>query len=75
MSQTLVHYPPSYALEVLCELDGVASFVANFEHQLSDKNCHLVGSHDALYDSVRTLGLFHYLVDRLSLLESHYPGL
>lgn len=75
LSQTLVHYPPSYALEVLCDIEAIKTEVEIFELELHKRSFDLTGSHDALHDSVKTLWLFRYLLNRIIKLSEHYPWL
>jgi len=55
LSQALIHYPPSYALEVLCEIDAVKTHTECFEQELKKRSHDLTGPHDALHDSVKAL--------------------
>jgi hypothetical protein len=54
-------------------LDKVAPYVDIIGQQARNLGHDLVGSHDALHDSTMTLGLFHFFVDHINNLDSHYP--
>ncbi len=75
LSQALIHYPPSYALEVLCEIDAVKTHTECFEQELKKRSHDLTGPHDALHDSVKALWLFRYLIHRIIELSEKYPWL
>jgi hypothetical protein len=73
----LLHYQPSYALEVLRErVHDQHGERLVFEHINGDAvDQERKQYHDALYDSFVSLGLFRYLVHKLILLCSAYPVL
>jgi hypothetical protein len=75
LSQALVHYAPSYALEVLMQhlstkepsfLPLLTSFTG--EAHSSDK------SHDALYDTKESLALFVFLAQTIEQTQENYPA-
>jgi len=75
LSQSLIHYAPSYALEVLVDTlktkENFQSILEKFTPYLWDEE----NFHDAYYDSKLTLALFFYLLERINLLVSNYPSL
>lgn len=74
MAQNLVHFAPSYALDVLVEhLMSRREFVSCFLEVHNGKKFDVEQSHDALYDAKNALALFSYILwDMLSLIQK-YP--
>lgn len=71
LSQTLVHYPPSYAQEVLIEqLKQKASFQTLLE---SLQLAWALNFHDAYCDAKLSFALFWHLAERIHMLFEHYP--
>jgi hypothetical protein len=73
-SQTLIHYPPSYALEVLW--GQISDEYANtpFNHTDDSVRDHKDEiHHDALYDSYTSLALARHLLTKIDMLVQHYP--
>jgi len=75
LSQALVHYAPSYALEVLIQhlstkevnfLPLLTSFTG--QAHSNDK------SHDALYDTKESLALFTFLAETIQQTQENYPA-
>ena len=66
-AQSLIHYSPSYALDVLGVLPEV--------HQIFDQMRPNTQAqfHDALYDVRQSLALYRYCYERLNMLMSIYP--
>lgn len=72
LAQTIVHYAPSYALEVLIEnLKTEKSFAAIF----SDEDHGEEKSHDAFFDTKNSTKLFLYFVNYVYELITSYPNL
>ncbi len=72
LAQTIVHYAPSYALEVLIEnLKSEKLFSTIF----SDENHGEEKSHDAFFDTKNSNKLFLYFVKYLYELINTYPNL
>ncbi len=76
-SQKLVHFAPSYALEVLVEYlyEKDASFTKiaqNYDLSVTSKEDKF---HDALYDTKNALAMFRYFVQRINELQKNYPDL
>ena len=73
LSQALVHYVPSYALEVLIEIleskEDFQKILQNIQPYINQEE----SFHDAYYDSKLTIALFWYLLKRVELLNSKYP--
>ncbi len=73
LSQALLHYVPSYALEVLIELlnDKVEfkEIIQKVQPYLSEDE----NFHDAYYDSKLTIALFWYLLKKLDWIVANYP--
>lgn len=75
LSQTLLHYVPSYALEVLIELLGSKPDFQDILKKVQPYITEEENFHDAYYDSKLTIALFWYLIKRVELLASKYPVL
>lgn len=72
LAQTIVHYAPSYALEVLIEnLKSERAFNAIF----SDENHGEEKSHDAFFDTKNSIKLFLYFIQHIYGLIESYPNL
>jgi hypothetical protein len=72
LAQTIVHYAPSYALEVLIEnLKEERLFSKIF----SDENHGEEKSHDAFFDTKNSMKLFLYFISYLYELIDAYPNL
>ena len=72
LAQTIVHYAPSYALEVLIEnLKSEKAFNAIF----SDENHGDEKAHDAFFDTKNSVKLFLYFVQHVYSLIELYPNL
>lgn len=73
LSQSLIHYAPSYALEVLCEaLQQKPTFqqiLKSLQLSLGDD----ASFHDAFFDAKLSIALFWYLIERVRLLTINYP--
>jgi hypothetical protein len=73
LSQALLHYVPSYALEVLIEIleskEDFQKILQNVQPYINEEE----GFHDAYYDSKLTIALFWYLLNRVELLNFKYP--
>ena len=73
LSQALLHYVPSYALEVLIEIleskEDFQKILQNIQPYINQEE----SFHDAYYDSKLTIALFWYLLKRVELLSSKYP--
>ena len=72
-AQTLIHYAPSYALEILCES---LQSKANFQQILKNLQLFLweeANFHDAFFDAKLSIALFRYLVKRVEDLIQKYP--
>ena len=73
LSQTLIHYPASYAQEVLIQQLKSKQSYQKLSAQLKiDEEEHF---HDAFYDAKLSASLFLYLIDRIRTLISTYPVL
>ncbi len=75
LAQSLIHYTPSYALEVLVEK---LSIQGNFSKYCKEFGCNLnqgANFHDALFDAKLTASLFLYLIERIYLIGENYPQL
>ncbi len=75
LAQTLIHYAPSYALEIL--VDSLQS-KASFQRILSELQLSLgsdASFHDAYFDAKLSIALFNYMVQRVALLAANYPAL
>jgi hypothetical protein len=63
MAQNLVHFAPSYALDVLVEhLMSRKLFVSYFSEIHQGKTFDVAQAHDALYDAKNALVLFSYIL-------------
>ena len=72
LAQAIVHYTPSYALEVLIEnLKSEKSFNAIFHEENHGEE----KSHDAFFDTKNSIKLFLYFVNYLYELTASYPNL
>jgi hypothetical protein len=72
LAQTIVHYAPSYALEVLIEnLKSERIFSKIF----SDEDHGEEKSHDAFFDTKNSIKLFLYFVQYVYELIDAYPNL
>jgi len=72
LAQTIVHYAPSYALEILIENlkeDKIFSKIFSDEDHGEEK------SHDAFFDTKNSIKLFLYFVTYLYELIESYPNL
>lgn len=72
LAQTIVHYAPSYALEVLIEnlkSEKLFTNIFNDEDHGEEKN------HDAFFDTKNSNKLFLYFVQYLYELINTYPNL
>lgn len=73
LAQSLIHYAPSYALEILCE---TLEQKPNFQQILKKIQITLgddASFHDAFFDSKLSIALFWYLVQRVEILTTKYP--
>jgi len=69
----LIHYPASYAQEVLIQQLKSKQSYQKLSAQLKiDEEEHF---HDAFYDAKLSASLFLYLIDRIRILISAYPVL
>jgi len=69
----LIHYPASYAQEVLIQQLKSKQSYQKLSAQLKiDEEEHF---HDAFYDAKLSSSLFLYLIDRIRILISSYPVL
>lgn len=76
MAQNLVHFAPSYALDVLVEhLMTKKEFKNIFDIIHGWKNFDVQDAHDALFDSKNALCLFVYIVQNIVSLIRDYPVL
>ena len=73
LAQQLVHYASSYSLEVLGSLEGVSQHFDFLASQIPRVSQSLDNHHDAFYDSVMSMALFRFCVERLLLLGDRYP--
>ena len=75
LSQSLIHYTPSYALEILIdtlkEKQSFKDILAHLQPHIWEEE----NFHDAYYDSKITIALFEYLLQRVDLLIKTYPVL
>lgn len=73
LAQTLIHYAPSYALEILIEsLKTKPIFqqiLTQFQIDFQDEE----SFHNAFFDAKLSIALFWYLVERVQLLSQKYP--
>ena len=73
LAQSLIHYTPSYALEILIdtlkEKEQFKVIYKNLQPHLWDEE----NFHDAYYDSKITIALFQYLLQRVETLITSYP--
>lgn len=73
LAQNLIHYAPSYALEVLCEsLQQKPNFqliLKNLQLSLGDD----ASFHDAFFDAKLSFALFWYLIEKIEGLGEKYP--
>lgn len=76
LSQTFIHYAPSYALEVL------VAHVQTKEPSFNDILQKMIGwkhdaelSHDALYDTLESLAMYRFFVERTNELGKKYWSL
>ncbi len=72
LAQTIVHYTPSYALEVLIENLKAEKI---FNNIFSDEDHGEEKSHDAFFDTKNSIKLFLYFVAYLYELIDSYPNL
>ena len=72
LAQTIVHYAPSYALEVLIENLKSEKLFSNI---FQDENHGEEKSHDAFYDAKNSNKLFLYFVKYVHELIQRYPNL
>ena len=72
LAQTIVHYAPSYALEVLIENLKSEKL---FNNIFSDEDHGEEKSHDAFFDTKNSNKLFLYFVQYLYELIKNYPNL
>jgi hypothetical protein len=76
LSQSLVHYAPSYALEVLVpHLQTKENKFNSFFLQINNEAHDTEKSHDALYDTKESLAMFIFFIDYLQTLGEKYPAL
>ena len=76
MSQNLVHFAPSYALDVLVEyLMSRKEFKNIFSIIHKNQKFDVSKSHDALYDVKNSLSLFFYFIFYMTDLVKKYPNL
>jgi hypothetical protein len=74
MAQNLVHFAPSYALDVLIEhLMSKKEFKTVFDEIHSGNMFNVENAHDALFDSKNALTLFYYLLLDIAGLIKKYP--
>lgn len=74
LAQNLVHFAPSYALDVLVEyLLSQKEFKFIFDKIHSNKAFNAHDAHDALYDSKNALCLFFYAIQTIQNLMKKYP--
>lgn len=77
LSQAMVPYAPSYALEILSQtLEEKPLFLkrkSEFWLNFSDADKSEAKFHDAFYDTKETLALFCYLIDFLRVLQDNTP--
>lgn len=74
MAQNLVHFAPSYALDVLIEhLMSKKEFKNVFEEIHGGNVFNVENAHDALFDSKNALTLFHYCILDIAVLIKKYP--
>lgn len=74
LAQNLVHFAPSYALDVLIEhLMPRNDFQKIFHEIHLGKIFDVKNSHDALFDSKNALTLFYYLLSDIVVLIKKYP--
>ena len=69
LSQSLIHYSASYALDVLGMMPEIQSTFIQLRWVQK------VQFHDALYDVKQSIALLHYLYHRLNILITDYPTL
>ena len=77
LSQSLVHYAPSHALEVLIQHLQIKEQKFNdIFLKLNDNQAHdSEKSHDALYDTKESLAMFLFFIDYIQGLEAEYGSL
>lgn len=76
LSQTLVHYAPSHALEILVShLQSEALFARAFTRIHAGLRLDQLKHHDALVDTKNALALFWYAVEDISRIGVAYPVL
>ncbi len=74
MAQNLVHFAPSYALDVLVEhLMSRKEFVKCFNNIHNSNKFDIAQAHDALYDAKNALVLFSYVIWDMTELVKKYP--
>ncbi len=74
MAQNLVHFAPSYALDVLVEhLMSRKEFLSYFLEIHQGKKFDVSQAHDALYDAKNALALFAYILWDMTELVKKYP--
>ena len=73
LSQSLLHYVPSYALEVLIELLKTKSDFQEIIQKVQPYLWEDESFHDAYYDSKLTIALFWYLMKRIDSIINTYP--
>lgn len=76
LAQTFVHFPPSYALEVLVEfMQKDFLFVEWFKLMYPKEDFTIDLSHDALIDSKNSLSILIYFAKYIDKLSKKYPEL
>lgn len=76
LAQNLIHFPLSYALDVLVEsLMTNKEFKEIFLRMHGGQEFDINEIHDGLYDSQNSLALFFYEIARIDLLMEKYPVL
>ena len=73
LSQALLHYVPSYALEVLIELLKTKSDFREIIQKVQPYLWEDESFHDAYFDSKLTIALFRYLIKRIECIMASYP--
>ena len=76
LAQNLIHFPLSYALDVLVEslmTNNTFRWIFTKIHDWQDFDVNEI--HDGLYDSQNSLALFLYEIDRIDTLAKKYPAL
>lgn len=76
LAQNLIHFPLSYALDVLVEslmTNNTFRWIFAKIHDWHDFDVNEI--HDGLYDAQNSLALFLYEIDRIDILAKKYPEL